>query len=166
MSDQFRGILHQGTANNFKLHKKKLQDNKRIEVNVSSFSESLDKESHKLIEGEFELLTRLAYCQSMLFKAWFEACDKLAKSAETTNYGENAKINNSYYIDTFEKVFTDLFSSDEFASSISKLLNAVLKCIREGSEMSQLLLGDVHKLQFVQNSNAINIMKSWIKEGH
>ncbi len=88
----------------------------------------------------FELFTRFAYCQALLYKAWVEASDKVA--SEMTRVGEQISTNSnisSLYIDTFEDAFTNLFRSPEFALNAGKLLNSLMEYTKNRSDISKIL---------------------------
>jgi hypothetical protein len=101
----------------------------------------------------FELFTRFAYCQALLYKAWVEASDKVAN--EMTRVGEqDNKDSNviSLYVDTFEDVFTNLFRSPEFSLNASKLLNSLMEYSKNGDDIAKIL-GSYKMTEISKNRN-------------
>jgi len=146
MSNPATDLLNTRDKNNSKSHKTlnllSNTDDKNIEKLI--FTSGLD--GHASVDvataNGFELFTRFAYCQALLYKAWVEASDELAskvtKSIDLDH--NNSKELTSLYIDTFEKVFTNLFKSPEFASNLGKLLNSLMECIKEKDNVSKIFL--------------------------
>lgn len=75
-----------------------------------------------VVAGKFEFFTGLAWCQTLLYKSWIEASDKLVK-LRAERVDDTAEIS-SLYVDVHEDVFTNLFKSQLYASNLGKMINA------------------------------------------
>ncbi len=166
MSNQSIDLLNMRDKNNsnsqtLKVHSK--ADDKNIGEHPAVFTTDLNGHTNMdtATGSGFELLTRFAYCQALLYKAWVEASDKLAgKVTESVNHDlNNSKELASLYIDTFEETFTDLFRSPEFASNLARLLNSLTECIKQKDNISEIFLNSLSKIP-------ANSKQETIKEWH
>ncbi|MEM2760862.1 MAG: hypothetical protein QXU32_11080 [Nitrososphaerales archaeon] len=83
-----------------------------------------------------EVLTRFAYCQALLYKAWVDASDEIAdKLTKSTNKNKNPKDLTALYIETFETRFTELFRTPEFMSNLSRLLDSLMEQMKANNVM-------------------------------
>ncbi len=154
MSNQSADLLNMRDKNNSKSGKiLKTQANasdKNIKKLPAIFASGLngDGTMDTAAANGFELFTRFAYCQSLLYKAWVEASDELARNlAKSVNHDHNiSKEITSLYIDTFEETFTSLFRSPEFASNLGKLLNSLMGCIKEKDNASEIFLNGLSRI--------------------
>lgn len=171
MSNRAVDLLNMPDENNSKPHKRlKTRSrtcDKNVERELATFANNLNGHigMDTVTANGFEFFTRFAYCQALLYKAWVEASDRLAsKMTESTNHERNNNSKEeltSLYIDTFEEIYTDLLRSPEFASSLGKLLNSLMGCIKETDNVSGTFLnGQPKNGKSANRKRTVNGMKS------
>lgn len=154
MSDQSADLLNIREQNNSESHR---TSNILPETTDKSIAElqkvlALYLNEHNNIDtttaNGLEFFTRFAYCQALLYKAWVEASDSLAnKLTKSSNPNNDSNELTSLYIDTFEETFTSLFRSPQFAWNMGKLLNSLIEHIKTNSDVSEIVLDSLTKIQ-------------------
>lgn len=98
-----------------------------VENKAVKSSLPVSRDSDPLAIG-FELFSRFAYHQMLLYKAYIEASEKAA--GKIGKIARNDSNVNSLYIDIFEETFTNMFKSNEYSANLGKLMNSLMKWIR------------------------------------
>lgn len=96
-------------------------DETHNKVDMGSVGVVQEQNSLKVIASSMEFFRSFTYCQTLLWKSWLEASDKLTKQIRIG--GENSEIS-SVYVDIHEEIFTNLFKSPEYASNLGRMINA------------------------------------------
>lgn len=96
-------------------------DENHNKVDMVSVGVMQEQNSSKVIASSMEFFRSFAYCQTLLWKSWLEASDKLTKKIRIGE--ENSEIS-SVYVDIHEEIFTNLFKSPEYASNLGRMINA------------------------------------------
>jgi hypothetical protein len=114
--------------------------------------------SYEGVASGLEFLKRVGYCQALLYKAWVEASDEVARKVRNiSNDAGNSKELLPLYVNTFEEKFTNLFRSPEFSLNVSKILASLMESIRtnDGNNpaffLSQLSGIDMSKMNRIHN---------------
>lgn len=155
MLDQSTDLLNMREQNNSKSHKTSNILPETTDKSIAELQKVLAlylNENNNNIDAKtangLEFVTRFAYCQVLLYKAWVEASDVLANKLTNSSHPNNDSSElTSLYIDTFEETFTSLFRSPQFAWNIGKLLNSLIENIKNNNDMSETFLDSLTKIQ-------------------
>ncbi len=102
---------------------------------LSESHESLVKKGQKtVLLDKFDFFTGFAWCQALIFKSWLEASDKLVRLQ--SEMVEKKEIS-SLYVDVHEEVFTNLFKSQLYASSLGRMINASMLILKNWQTLHQ-----------------------------
>src|SRR5574337_1398551 len=103
-------------------------------IQVKPEAPSVQENQQLAVPNNLEFFTGFAWCQSLLFKSWIEASDRLEKiRAERV---DDATEISSLYVDVHEEVFTNLFKSQLYASSLGRMINASMLIMKNWQNLA------------------------------
>jgi hypothetical protein len=112
-------------------------------VQTKSEEESVKQKEQQIVTSDrLEFFTRFACCQTLLFKSWVEASDKLMKKVQAEKIDQKNADIQSLYVDIHEEIFTNLFKSPEYASNLGGMINASMVMIKNYNVLVNSLNSD------------------------
>lgn len=134
--------------------KSEFQDSSRLNENSEDSSCVYQNNRSQSLQMS-HLITCMSRHQQFLLRAWNESSEQVAdKILASKKIGKQQR--RALQIDTFERVFTNLFCSSEFCSNICEMLKLQTVLFKQSSQMYfqvKEIFGKIYGLPFEEESN-------------